>query len=138
MVGDGRARRRWPWAVFGAVSALAVAGVAVWLGGEIVSYSRRPLSDQDSLASVTSMFIGGAALLVSAGSLVLAALQLRQGARQARSRESREPQPESPQPGGTVQIGTASDGGRLFQVAHGDVHLHDAPPEPGRRGESTR
>ncbi|EQD82748.1 hypothetical protein A8924_3237 [Saccharopolyspora erythraea NRRL 2338] len=133
MVGGGKVRRRWPWAVFGAVCALAVACLAVWLGGEIVAYSRRPLSDQDSLASVTSMFIGGAALVVSVASLVVAALQLRQGARRIRSRESGEPTP-----GSTVQIGTASDGGRLFQVAHGDVHFHDAPPESGQSGESTR
>ncbi|WP_406689804.1 hypothetical protein REH65_28100 [Saccharopolyspora sp. ID03-671] len=62
---------------------------------------------------MTSMVIGAAALLVALASLVVAVLQLRADRK-----------PESS--GGSVQIGTAEDRGRLFMVSGGDVHVHEA------------
>lgn len=108
-----RGRRRWPWAAAAAVSVLVLVFGGWWLTGQVSAFTRRPLSDQDSLASVTSMVIGAAALLVALASLVVAVLQLR------RDRPSAES-------GGSLQIGTAKDGGRLFMVADGDVHVHEA------------
>lgn len=108
-----RGRRRWPWAAAAAVSVLFLVFGGWWLAGQVSAFTRRPLSDQDSLASVTSMVIGAAALLVALASLVVAVLQLR------RDRQSAES-------GGSLQIGTAKDGGRLFMVADGDVHVHEA------------
>lgn len=101
------------------VSVLVLVIGGWWLGGQVSAFARRPLSDQDSLASVTSMFIGAAALLVALASLVVAVLQLRRDRGTAES-------------GGPVQIGTAKDGGRLFMVTDGDVHVHEA--DEHRRG----
>lgn len=107
-------RRRWPWLAAAAVSVLVLTAGGWWLVGQVAAFATRPLSDQDSLASVTSMFIGGAALLVALASLVVAVLQLR-----------RDGAPTAPESDGSVQIGTAKDGGRLFMVADGDVHVHE-------------
>ncbi|RRO17960.1 hypothetical protein EIL87_06735 [Saccharopolyspora rhizosphaerae] len=106
-----RGGRRWPWVAAAAVSVVVLVVGGWWLVDQVSAFGRRPLSDQDSIASVTSMVIGAAALLVAMASLVVAVLQLRRERTSAGS-------------GGSVQVGTAQDGGRLFMVADGDVHLH--------------
>lgn len=117
-------KRRWPWAAAIAVSVPILVVAGWWLVRGISAFAGRPLSDQDSIASVTSMVTGAAALLVALASLVVAVLQLRR---------DRIPDP----PTGPVQSGTAKDEGRLFMVANGDIHVHETG-KPDTRPDENR
>lgn len=130
-------KRRWPWAAAIAVSVPVLVVAGWWLVRGISAFAGRPLSDQDSIASVTSMVTGAAALLVALASLAVAVLQLRRD----RTPEATTGTVQS----GTVQSGTAKDEGRLFMVANGDIHVHetgkpdtrpdeDRGPRDGERG----
>jgi hypothetical protein len=71
-----RQRRRWWWAV--AAGGLAGTGAAaVWLVRVLPGYLHQPLDRQVAQASVVGMFLTAAGLLVSAGALATAVVQLR-------------------------------------------------------------
>ncbi|PPK65036.1 hypothetical protein V5P93_004219 [Actinokineospora auranticolor] len=105
------ANRRRVWVIGAAVATAVVVVAGVWLVRALVGYFRLPLDERDSQASVVSMFIGGASLVLGLVSLVVTLAQSRR----------------APAPTQTI---TASGGGIAQGVIGGDIVNH--PAGPGR------